>query len=350
MIPCPENIKEIPVFFILSRPRTGSTLLRMFLEAHPDVAIPTECPALIDLYGKYKKVRIWDEKKISKLYKDLLRQWKFNRWDTDHELLKDNLLRLKGEHGFPDFYKTINLSYNSPYLKNKIQIIGDKNPGYSIYVKKILKIYPEAKFIHLIRDFRTQIASVRKFDFEAPSVSLLAYRWKYIFRKLISAEKKYPEKFIRVKYEDMVSDPENIMKKICDFLNIPFYSSILNYYQNEKKYLDKYNDQLFKHYFPDLFSPIKSVDIHSNSDILKGRDVYKAGYITGNYSVLAGYEKTDSKPGFFTRAVLIFPQIYGYSWYQLKYFYDSMPLAIKKVIGFPTFFGLLYNKIFGKEK
>ncbi|MFH2143961.1 MAG: sulfotransferase [Bacteroidota bacterium] len=349
MIKLPENIKNTPVFFILSRPRTGSTLLRMFFEAHPKVAIPTECPMLIDLYVKYGKIKIWNEKKILKLYKDLIKQWKFKRWDTDFEQLKVNLLKLAEGSSFSDFYKTINLSYNSPYNKTEISIIGDKNPGYSIYCKKIMRIFPQAKFIHLTRDYRNQISSVKKFDFEAPSVSLLSYRWKFVFNKLIKMEIHHPEKFIRVKYENLVDNPDHTMQKICEFLEIPYDNSILNYYNNEKKYLDKYNDDLFKKYFPCLFSPIKASDSLDNNNNLSESELVKASYIIGNCARSAGYQIIKNKPGIITKFIVLFPQIYGYSWYQLKYLYDFMPLSIKKIIGFPTIFGIIYNKLFVKN-
>lgn len=345
-----SDISNIPAFFILSRPRTGSTLLRMFFEAHLNIAIPTECPMLIDLYRKYGKVKLWDEKKILKLFKDIQKQWKFNRWDIDPEQLKSNLLQLSGERSFTDFYKTINLSYNSPYKKEEILLVGDKNPRYSIYCKSIMRIFPEAKIIHLTRDYRDQIPSVKKFDFEAPSTSLLAWRWKYVFKKLLKMEIKFPEKFLRIKYEDLMNDPDITLQKACTFLNIPYNSSMLDFYNNEKKYLDKYDDDVFQKYFSNLFTPVKEKDASKTKTPFTLQEEAKAGYIIGKYAKMAGYPQTEVKANIFIRFIVIFPEIYGYLWYMLKYMYDFLPFSIKRIVGFRPVLGFVYNKIMIRKK
>jgi hypothetical protein len=53
-----EQNSQIPVFFIIGRPRTGTTLLQSLLDAHPNVVIPWECQFVLNLYPLTEKLRI----------------------------------------------------------------------------------------------------------------------------------------------------------------------------------------------------------------------------------------------------------------------------------------------------
>ncbi len=56
--------KGIPIFFVVGRPRSGTTLLRTLFDAHPNVLVPPECQFIINLYPKYGKVTNWSKKNL----------------------------------------------------------------------------------------------------------------------------------------------------------------------------------------------------------------------------------------------------------------------------------------------
>jgi len=58
------------LFFILGRPRSGTTLLRTLLDAHPQVKVPPEYPVVLQLYKKYGRIRQWDETTLEEFKKD----------------------------------------------------------------------------------------------------------------------------------------------------------------------------------------------------------------------------------------------------------------------------------------
>ncbi|NQU34666.1 MAG: sulfotransferase [Bacteroidetes bacterium] len=51
-----EQLNKIPFFFVVGRPRSGTTLLRTLFDAHPNVSFPPECQFIINLYPKYGKI------------------------------------------------------------------------------------------------------------------------------------------------------------------------------------------------------------------------------------------------------------------------------------------------------
>ena len=63
-----SNISSIPIFFVVGRPRSGTTLLRMLFDAHPDVTFPPECQFIVNLYPKYKNVNPWKEEDLNPSY------------------------------------------------------------------------------------------------------------------------------------------------------------------------------------------------------------------------------------------------------------------------------------------
>ena len=59
-----DTIRNLPFFFILGRPRSGTTLLRTILDAHPNIVIPPENSYLIHLYFKYRHAGVKWESEI----------------------------------------------------------------------------------------------------------------------------------------------------------------------------------------------------------------------------------------------------------------------------------------------
>ncbi len=58
------------------------------------------------------------------------------------------------------------ISVINPFSKkDKIIAFGDKNPGYSIYTEKLIKLFPDSKFIYLNRDYRDNFVSLKKSRF-----------------------------------------------------------------------------------------------------------------------------------------------------------------------------------------
>lgn len=224
------KIEETPIFFIFGRPRTGTTLLRTLFDAHPNVNIPVECQFVVNMYSKYGKITYWDEKEIMSFYKNLQHEFMFNVWTIDQETLKNDLLQCKGETSYAKICKTVYKNYHSFYKKENIAMFGDKNPGYVIYPQKILRIFPEAKFIYINRDYRDNYDSLTKVDFELPFISLVSYKWKYFYRFFLKSQKQDPDRYLYLKYENLVREPKKVFAEVCNFVGVPEYDNALDFY------------------------------------------------------------------------------------------------------------------------
>jgi hypothetical protein len=291
-----EHISKLPIFFIMARGRSGSTLLRIMLDANPQIAIPAESRFVQYLYYKYGKIKLWDENRILRFYEDATTC--FEAPVFDKELLKQELLKLIGQTDFSVFCKTAYLCIRSIFEKSEIKIIGDKNPRYSFFIKNLLKIFPEAKFIHLTRDYRDSTLSffnAKGMDFEKKNASFLAFRWRYYNKQILKFKTKYPASFYTLKYEDLIVEPELKLRKICSFLNIDFDPAMLDYQTKLETYHSNNNDENFKQLHSALLKPINLNKAGIWKAEMKESDVKISDITVGKYSEIFGYRRKYDK-------------------------------------------------------
>ena len=127
MIKLSSHIDKTPMFFILGRPRSGTTLLASLMDAHPNVILPFECPLIINLCNKYSNITDWNEKLIKEFSNDVFNQRKFDSWRLTEKEIFDHLMKFSGKISFENIIKALYLRFNSFFEKGEIKIIGDKN-------------------------------------------------------------------------------------------------------------------------------------------------------------------------------------------------------------------------------
>ncbi|NEQ76185.1 MAG: sulfotransferase [Okeania sp. SIO2C9] len=227
-------------FFIVGSPRSGTTLLQILIDAHPNIIIPPES----HIFGRFSDIFDYygDLKKDSNLYlfvKDILQDLSIKEWGLEISVI-DFCSQLK----ITSVKGVISLLFELSAKKVGKNRWGDKTPQNTFYLKEIHKLFPEAKFIHLIRDGRDVTESLKRVFIGPKSIYGIAHRWrKYIltfdeFKKTINSDQ-----FLEIHYEDLVLDLENQVKKIFDFLeedaetvnssNIPETERRMFYYKSD---------------------------------------------------------------------------------------------------------------------
>jgi len=129
--------------------------------------------------------------------------------------------------------------------KNK-PLVADKTPPYVRKIDVLSDLFPEAAFLHQIRDGRDVCLSMmtwryahkaagRRPTWQEDPVTTCALWWEWQVRKgredgAQLAEGRYAE----IRYEALVSDPTATTRRICHFLGIPFEIEMLNYSSRKK--------------------------------------------------------------------------------------------------------------------
>ena len=95
-------------------------------------------------------------------------------------------------------------------------------------VDLFFQIYPNGKLIIIIRDPRSWLISARKHSAEYKDIAKSLALWKKICQNSLDFRKKYFEKIIIIKFDDLIKDTENTIRKICSKININFEESLLS--------------------------------------------------------------------------------------------------------------------------
>ncbi len=330
-----ENaVQKIPFFFIIGRPRSGTTLLRTLLDAHPAVIIPPEYPVILDLYKQFGKRKEFDynaKKRFLEAFKrpQLFDFWKYEYLQVNEHALHEDMEKLNKHVSFADLLKLVYLHTQSVFKKTTVQLIGDKNPVYALYTTMLMKLFPEARFIYIYRDYRDNFVSMRKFEFEASNIVLQAYRWKYISRMMLQLQKKFPEKFLFVKYEDLASHPETEYAKVCRFLNIDYNPDVFNFYQQREQSYKIVGKETFLKYHESLTKPVGTENIGLWETKLTPREIRLADAVCRKYGPVLKYAN-GNKPLYFGDYPAYFGfQMYGFILYKIMLAGEFLPYRIK---------------------
>lgn len=216
--------------FIVGLSRSGTKLVRDLLNNHPLISIPDYethfIPSLIDLnkdrFHFKKSIELVENSKFYKNYKDVKA--------IDITAVKESLNN--SEFKLTSFIEWV-LKFYSGIGDTKGNFIwGDKTPKNLRFLTQIRKVYPNCKFIHIIRDPRDRTMSMKNTWWK--SIKRSAYLWN----KEIKDSQNYldDKNYVEVKYEDLVSRPEIILSKLCRYLGVDFVEEMTILNQPSEKY------------------------------------------------------------------------------------------------------------------
>ncbi len=108
---------------------------------------------------------------------------------------------------------------------------GDKTPSHLRFVDLLADRFPEARFVHIVRDGRDVAASVVTMDFGHTRFAEAARAWRRKVLKAHAAGSRIgPERYREVRYEDLVAEPEQVLRSICGFLGLDYVATMLDYH------------------------------------------------------------------------------------------------------------------------
>jgi len=226
----------VPVPFVVGMNRSGTTLLRMMLDAHPQLVIPPETHFVPDLIKACRERGATPEDALAAMKSH--REWGDFGF-SDAEILE----RLRALDGLGPgdavraFFEACAERAGKPRW-------GDKTPRYVLKMPLIQRNLGEARFVHVIRDGRDVALSVLdrtvREDVDAAEV---ARRWR---RKIERARADGPklDHYLEVRYEDLVSDPRPSLERISGFLELPFDEAMLDYHQRSGRRLEEMKREL----------------------------------------------------------------------------------------------------------
>jgi hypothetical protein len=133
-------------------------------------------------------------------------------------------------------------------------VAGDKTPEHIHVVPTLLDWFPNARVIHTFRDPRAIYVSLRRKErpealtalgrvarragapFEVYASTSLAVRWRRMARLHRRYEARYPGRYLLLRFEDVLADPEAATRRLCDIVGIPFEAPMLDQVVHNSSY------------------------------------------------------------------------------------------------------------------
>lgn len=279
--------------FILGNPRSGTSLLRLILDSHAKISIPPESHFFLWLEDKYGS---WNNKLLNNYLDDLFASTKFETWHLDKNSLKFFLIS-RSIKGYAELNSLINYYY--ALIKKKDVIYwGDKNSLWIEKLSTILEYYPNAFFVHIVRDGRDVACSYKELNSRnltskyAPKLSNniyeIAHEWVVNLKSIESLFYTVKESNkITVKYEDLIVEPKKTITTILEKLGLQFIEEQLQFYTKNVKDIEP---KLYFDWKEKLTQPIDKNNIGKFSKILSKDDIKtfnkEAKEILNKYSYL----------------------------------------------------------------
>jgi Sulfotransferase family len=210
--------------FIVGCGRSGTTMLRLMLDRHPDLAIPGESHFIPDMWmmrSRYVSNGMLD---VERLVRNILTTEEVAWWNVPEDAVWRRLRRLESP-GFGGVVEAIFAAYADTQGKRRW---GDKTPIYVTSIPLIAQLFPTARFIHLIRDGRDVALSYLSIPSGPDNVWQAARRW----RRDVNAGRRAGRalesgRYLEVRYEDLVARPARQLRIICAFLDLSFDPGLL---------------------------------------------------------------------------------------------------------------------------
>lgn len=228
-----------PYVFIVGCPRSGTTLLRRIVSAHPQIVITPEAH-WIPLWFEQRRGLTPDGLVTPELVSELLAHNKFALFGLGRE----TLISLAGR-GQPISYASFVTGIFDLYGEARgKKAVGNKTPDSARRIGTLHTLWPEARFVHLIRDGRDVALSLMNWQsvhtkkpgtfptWKDDPVSTAALWWELNVRRGREAgEALGPGLYRELRYESLVAHPAQECAALCEFLGLAYDEAMLNYHE-----------------------------------------------------------------------------------------------------------------------
>lgn len=203
---------------------SGSTLLATILDRHPEIACGPEMSFFNKhpIYGPYfvfqRKLPVWLKKGLST--DGYFPYYGFLLGREHYCLTEDLVIRWSTEsNSLMGFVSLL----QSHYLAHRGKTYFAENTPSNVYCfHEFVNVFPNCRLVHIVRDGRDVVCSLRKRGFplfQASSEWLYNTAAGFVCRTL--------PQYLEIRYEDLVSNPEHVIKKVCDHIGVEFVPSML---------------------------------------------------------------------------------------------------------------------------
>jgi LPS sulfotransferase NodH len=196
--------------FLVGAERSGTTLLRLMLACHPQIAWCNEFEYTVD---RLDDLPNWPD--LAKYYE----------WLETHRIFQGCRLAIDRHLSYPELVDS--------FLKQQRERQGKSIVGATVHrhFDRLLQVWPDARFIHITRDGRDVAKSCIGMGW-AGNVWMGVERWIEVEHLWAKLKESLPQdRQVEVTYETLIAEPALTLSSLCDFIGVPYSPTMLDYPQ-----------------------------------------------------------------------------------------------------------------------
>lgn len=218
----------MPYLFLSGNQRSGKTLLQLMLASHPEVSISPGTNVIARVLYGMRRDRPLDAVAMREFRRTLQKDRKLKAWRVDHRAYMDRV----------EAYRSVTsreivddlMRFFRDQTKPAASYVGNKKGCYCKEADLVKRVFPEARFIFIVRDGRGAVSSMMETqpEHDIVSASLL---WTLKARRIRELASQFPKDVFVVRYEELVKEPEAMSRALCRFLELEYSPKMLSDYR-----------------------------------------------------------------------------------------------------------------------
>jgi hypothetical protein len=213
-------MQENPVY-IAGADRSGTSLLFALLASHPNISMVRRTNMWRYFYGQFGD--LGQSQNFERCLTAMLQYKRLEHLDPDPERIRREFWQWE-----PTYGRLFALFHEHHAERQGKSRWGDKSLHTEHYTNQVFKEYPQAKIIHMIRDPRDRYASIlKRHKTDSRRIISATARWMYSMRNADRYQKRYPARYMVLRYETLAQFPEDSLRDICTFIGEPYLPEML---------------------------------------------------------------------------------------------------------------------------
>jgi hypothetical protein len=207
--------------FVAGPDRSGTTLMFALLSSHPDLCMVRRTNMFRYFYGRYGDLA--RPENLDRCLSDMTRYRRMRHLQPDAERIRREFLE-----GPPTYGRLFALFHAHHAQRAGRPRWGDKSLHTEHHADDVFAAFPDARIVHMVRDPRDRYASVRRRNGRDLSrVGAATARWLMSTRAGRRNALRHHDRYLVVRYEDLVRAPETTVRRVCDHIGVAYSPEML---------------------------------------------------------------------------------------------------------------------------
>ena len=209
--------------FVAGLERSGTSLMYALLASHPNIAMTRRTNLWTHFYDQYGDLS--DRGNLDRCIDMMMRYRRLRLLTPDAERLRNDFST--GPATYPRLFALLEEQYAERLGKERW---GDKSLNTERYADVIIDAYDGVRILHMIRDPRDRYASSKtRWQVRRGGAGAGTAEWLSSARSALGSQQRHPGHVMVVRYEDLATDPERMLRQICDFIDEPYTADMLTF-------------------------------------------------------------------------------------------------------------------------